>query len=196
MSCPSSSSSIGLKETGELGASTVTDCAAWYHSQGIRSAQFMKTAARASRVMSVMTALPSLKNMPPTAGSKAKPNGSECQFDDSSASCWSDVEGRGRSKSSVDDLSDFLASDRLSEKIELLLLLSGRDVSARVAALPESRCRMPAGGGLVWRDVRDPSSGTVSLFGEVIFIDLALSYANDGILTLEFSSENTYRRHR
>ena len=71
----------------------------------------------------------------------------------------------------MEDLNDFLASDRLSEKIELLLLLSGMDGSAKVAALPKGRCRSPGGGGLMWRDVPAAKSGAVSLLGEAIVSD-------------------------
>lgn len=93
----------------------------------------MKMAASASRVISVMKALPSLKIKPPTAGNRASPNGSESQCVGSSISWWVlDVEIFGKSKSSVDDRRDFLASDMVSENIELRRLLITIEGSAKV----------------------------------------------------------------
>jgi hypothetical protein len=109
-----------------------------YH--GSLTDQLRKIAARASKVMSVITALPSLKRSPPTAGSSAKPSGIECQCD---GSCWltSGEPGlyRGRSKSSVDERSDLRVSESPSEKTELLLRFKGTEPSANVAALLRTR---------------------------------------------------------
>jgi hypothetical protein len=99
-----------------------------------------KIAARASKVMSVITALPFWKKSPPTAGKSAKPSGMECQCE---GSCWvwsgePDLY-RGRSKSSVEERSDFRVSESPSEKTELLLRFDGIEAgiepSAKVAAL-------------------------------------------------------------
>ena len=59
----------------------------------------------------------------------------------------------GRRISSVEDLSDRLASERDSENIEDLLRLRGNAGSVRVADLPSGRWRSPVGAGLWRREV-------------------------------------------
>lgn len=95
-----------------------------YH--GDLRAQFMKMAAMASRVTSVMNALPLVKNMPPTAGRSASTRGAECQWLLSSSSCWSSCPlARGRKMSSVEDRKDLLVSDKVSEIKELWRRFNG-----------------------------------------------------------------------
>ena len=109
-----------------------------YH--GSLTDQLRKTAAKASRVISVITALPLWKKSPPTAGRSAKPSGMECQCE---GSWWSasdePVLYRGRSKSSVVERMDLRVSERPSEKTELLRRLAGIEPSAKVAALLRPR---------------------------------------------------------
>jgi hypothetical protein len=61
---------------------------------------------------SVITALPFLNSIPPTAGSSANANGDECHAEDScsAGSAPASLGGLGRSSSSVDDWNDLLAS--------------------------------------------------------------------------------------
>lgn len=87
---------MGEIADGEIGSKTTELCEALYQSlllvrqrtgcfvqrityHGDLRAQFMKIAARANKVTSVMNALPFLKNIPPRAGNKANAKGSECQ---------------------------------------------------------------------------------------------------------------------
>src|SRR5436305_8550844 len=104
--------------------------------QGSLTAQLRKIAARASKVISVTTALPFWKNRPPTAGSSAKPRGIECQCE---GSCWlaSGEPGlyRGRSRSSVDERRDLCGWERPSEKTELLRRFNDVEASSTVAVL-------------------------------------------------------------
>jgi hypothetical protein len=118
--------------------------------QGILTAQLRKIAARASKVISVTTALPFWKKRPPTAGNSAKPRGMECQCEGS----WWLVSGepdlyRGRSRSSVDERRDLRVSERPSEKIELLLRFNDVAPSVNVAVLLRPRWRSCEGGGLI-----------------------------------------------
>jgi hypothetical protein len=112
----------------------------------------MKIAARPSRVTSVMKALPFLKNNPPTAGSSARPKGSDCQCEPSSWS-WkpSSSFARGSNISSVDERRDFRVSEKVSERNELRRRLSAGFPSANVDARPSGLCLKPCGEGLICR---------------------------------------------
>ncbi|KAF8244763.1 hypothetical protein K440DRAFT_608996 [Wilcoxina mikolae CBS 423.85] len=55
------------------------DCEEWYHSQGNFMSQCRNTATRRRSIMSVTTALPLWKRIPPTAGRTAKASGRLCQ---------------------------------------------------------------------------------------------------------------------
>jgi hypothetical protein len=76
--------------------------------------QFRKIAARPSSIISVITELPFLKNIPPRAGNSAKASGAECHAEDSwLCSCSTPVLlGFGSSRSSVDDWKVLRASFR------------------------------------------------------------------------------------
>ena len=87
--------------------------------QGNLIDQLRNTAASPSKVRSVTTALPSLKNNPPIAGSKARPRGIECQCEDSLCVSKPEVCTLGRKRSSVEERMDCLASSTESEKLEL-----------------------------------------------------------------------------
>lgn len=101
--------------------------------------QFRNIAANPRSVRSVITALPSLKNKPPTAGNNAKASGVECQLDGSMLINESVFSARGRSKSSVEDLIDCLVDSTESEKVELRRFFKG--CSANVVERPKGRCR-------------------------------------------------------
>ena len=104
--------------------------------QGSLTDQLRKTAAIPSKVRSVTTALPFLKSKPPRAGNNARPSGAECQCEDSLLVSSPAFCTLGRSKSSVDERMDCLASSTDSERFELRLGLCG---SAKVDARPSGR---------------------------------------------------------
>ena len=60
----------------------------------------------------MITELPFLNSIPPTAGSSANANGAECHAEDdcSAGSALASLGGLGSSRSSVDDWNDLLAS--------------------------------------------------------------------------------------
>jgi hypothetical protein len=82
--------------------------------QGSLTDQFKKIAARPRSMISVITELPFLNSMPPTAGRSANASGAECHAEDScsAGSVSASLEALGRSRSSVDDWNDLLASLR------------------------------------------------------------------------------------
>jgi hypothetical protein len=133
------------------GSAVLVSWAEAYQSHGKRTDQFRKTAARTRRLRSVMMALPFWKKRPPRAGSNARPSGTLCQWDGS----WSNVPwslARGRSRSSVEVLSDRCVSEKLSENKELLLRLRGMPPAAEAAErLGGGLIRRPPGRGLAGR---------------------------------------------
>ena len=70
---------------------------------GNRTDQFRKIAANPRSIISVITELPFLNNMPPIAGSKANARGAECHADEFWEDSWPAALGLGSSRSSVDD---------------------------------------------------------------------------------------------
>ena len=140
--------------------------------QGSLVDQFKKIAARQSKVTSVIKALPLVKRRPPSAGSKARIKGTECQCGESPCSpLWKSSSGRGCRISSVDSLRDFLVSEKLSENIELRRRSSGIVTSPTVAARVSGLCRIPEGGGLVCL----PEAGACSNDTFMLFYVLTLT---------------------
>lgn len=128
-----------------LGMNRVFEGKITYH--GSLTDQLRKMAARINKVISVTTAPPFWKNTPAMAGSKASPNGADCQCDSSCKSTSSPFDARGRNRSSVEDRIELRASDTESDNAELRRKLekfedsSAANVAARATALclsPES----------------------------------------------------------
>jgi hypothetical protein len=133
----------------------------------------MKMAAMPSNVTSVITALPFLTSSPPTAGSKARTRGRECQWELSSCSPKScSVVARGKRRSSVEERIDLRASENPSDRNELLLRSAGRlSAAANVEARLSGLCRRPSGDGLLWRlDKVGGGNLTSKGFSEVVIV--------------------------